>query len=453
MKYPYAWLLFLGSLSLPAASVFTTEGRQILLNGEPFTVKGICYNPTQIGRDMSREQPFSDFYTALFLNLTANDMVNLRRMGANTIRGYGWTPRSNHKSFMDRAYNEGDNPIHMFINRWIDPNTNWGDANAVNLIKDEWTTIAEETKDHPAVIGYLIGNEHNKDSGNGSNPLFWQAMETIAAAVKAVAPDKLVSVPITDRIDQVTQFDETLSSIDFWSLQVYRGTSFFSLFDEYANASEKPLIITEFGYDAYDNLTNSEYPDDAAFPADVVEGLIKESQEASDVCAGVIVFEYRDEWWKATGSPSQQESGGFFNGGFPDRSMNEEWWGIFSAEDNGFLPDILRPRALYYRLIALWNPIPDFSARFDFDNPSLVVEFERDAEDRDFRYAVEVTNDLENWMAIADNENSIALVAKGEENLSITETPEDDRVRIRIEDPRFFDRSSRTFLRAGVGNR
>lgn len=453
MKYFMPWLLFLGSLSLPAASVFTTEGRQILLDGEPFTVKGICYNPTPIGLDMSLQAPYSDFYTLLFLGLTANDMVNLRRMGANTIRGYGWTPGSNHQAFMDRAFNEGEDPIYMFINRWINPNTNWGDANAVNELKDEWVTIAEETKDHPAVIGYLIGNEHNNDAGNGSNPLFWQAMETIAAAVKDVAPDKLVSVPITDRVDEVTRFDETLKSIDFWSLQVYRGTSFGSLFGEYANASDKPLIITEFGYDAFNHQANSEYPEDAAFTADVVEGLIVESQEASDVCAGVIVFAYRDEWWKAVGSPSRQDRGGFFNGGFPDRMMNEEWWGIFRAEDNGFLPDILTPRALYYRLIALWNPIPDFSANFDFNNPSLVVEFERDVGDRDFRYAIEVTNDLENWRTIADNEGSIVLVAKGEENLVITETPEADRVRIRVEDPRFFNRSLRTFLRAGVRNR
>ena len=452
MRYALPWLLFLGSLSLHATSVFTVEGRQILLDGEPFSVKGICYNPTQIG--MSGEvAPFSDFYTLLFLGRTANDMVNLRRMGANTIRGYGWTPGSSHTAFMDRAFNGGENPIYMFINRWINPNTNWGDANAVEGLKMEWTQIAEDTKDHPATIGYLIGNEHNKDFGNGSNPQFWQAMETIAAAIKEVAPDKLVSVPITDRVDQVNRFDETLKSIDFWSLQVYRGTSFGSLFDDFAEASDKPLVITEFGYDAFNHQANSEYPEDAAFTADVVEGLIVESREASDVCAGVIVFAYRDEWWKAAGSPSRQDRGGFFNGGFPDRMMNEEWWGIFRAEDNGFLPDILTPRALYYRLIALWNPVPDFGANFDFNNPSLVVEFERDEGDRDFRYAIEITHDLENWRAIADNEGSIALVAKGEENLVITETPEAGRVRIRVEDPGFFDRSQRTFLRAGVGTR
>lgn len=453
MKLLLPGLICLSSFALKGASVFTVEGRQVLLNGEPFTVKGVCYNATPIGLDMSRDQPFSDFYTTLFLSLTERDMVNLRRMGANVIRGYGWTPGSNHLGFMDRAYNDGIQPLYMFINKWIDPNTNWADSSAVNVWKNEWVAIAEETRDHPAIIGYLIGNEHNKDSGNGSDPLFWQAMETIAAAVKAVAPDKLVSVPITDRVDEVSAFDETLASIDFWSLQVYRGTSFGSFFSEYAEASGKPVVLTEFGYDAYDNLANNEYPDDAAFTADVVEGLIHESIAAKDICAGVCLFEYRDEWWKAAGSPDNQDPGGFFNGSFPDRFMNEEWWGIFAAEDNGFLPDILKPRALYHRLIALWNPLPAFEASVRFDSAGLTLEYTRDEGDRDFRYAVQISNDLQNWVSIADNEDSTGLEVRAGENLFITETLMEGKVRVKVEDPLFYQRPSKTFLRAGVGKR
>ena len=446
-------MFFAGALSLPAASVFTVEDRQILLNGSPFTVQGVCYNPTQIGLDMSRQAPYSDFYTLLFLSMTAGDMVNLRRMGVNTMRGYGWTPGSNHQAFMDRAYNDGEAPIYMLVNRWVNPNTNWGDSFAVNALRDEWVSIAGVTRDHPAIMGYLIGNEHNNDSGNGTNPHFWRAMDIIASAVKNVAPDKLVSVPITDRIDQVSRFDDTLASIDFWSVQVYRGITFGSLFDDFAAASDKPLVITEFGYDAYDHQAGREYGEDAKFTADVVEGLIKESQAAGDVCSGVIVFEYRDEWWKALGSPNSQDVGGFNNPGFPDRMMNEEWWGIFRAQDNGFLPDILTPRALYYRLISLWNPVPDFSAQFNFNDPSVVVEYERDVEDRDFRYAVEVSQDLKNWTAIADNEDSAVMAARTGETLNITETAEEGRVKIRVEDPQFFNRGAPVFLRTGVGAR
>ena len=48
------------------------------------------------------------------------------------------------------------NPLYVFINRWIDPNTDWESAAAVNAIVNDWIAIAEETKDHPGVIGYLF---------------------------------------------------------------------------------------------------------------------------------------------------------------------------------------------------------------------------------------------------------------------------------------------------------
>ena len=122
-------------------------------------------------------------------------------------------------------------------------------------------------------MGFLIGNEANVQNGNGYNSGFWSAMNQIASAVKNKAPNKLVSIAITDALDQVNLFDSILPDVDFWSLQVYRGHSFGSLFSEYATRSSKPLIITEFGYDSFDGRKNSEYSRQAALPADAMENL------------------------------------------------------------------------------------------------------------------------------------------------------------------------------------
>jgi len=353
MKYSFYTLLLFYALTLQGESVFTVSDRQILLDGGPFTVKGVCYNPAPIGTTGTKP-PYGDFYTDNH-SLTAQDAENLRKMGANVQRSYGWTPGKAHNRYLDRAYNDGQQPVYMFINRWIDPHTNWGDTKAIDLVTKEWMAIVEETKDHPAIIGYLLGNEHNNEAGNGANPLFWQAMETIAAAVKALAPNKLVSVPITDRIDEVGQFKDILTSIDFWSIQVYSSTTFGRFFDEYTAASDKPVVLTEFGYDAFNNTAGWEYPDNATYQADVVESMIQEINQNSDVCAGGCIFEYRDEWWKSSGSIHKQDAGGFPAAGMPDKVLNEEWWGIFSAEDNGASPDALTPRALYFRLAELWK--------------------------------------------------------------------------------------------------
>ncbi len=353
MKLILLTLLLFSTLFASGASVFTVEGRQIQMNGEPFHIKGICYNAAPIG-ETGTKPPYGDYYTDNYLSLTERDAENLRTMGANVQRSYGWIPGENHKRYLDRAYNHGEQPVYMFINRWIDPHTDWGDAKAVERHVQDWVSIAEETKDHPAIIGYLLGNEHNNEGGNGANPLFWQAMETIAAAVKAIAPDKLVSVPITDRIDEVTLFDDTLKSIDFWAIQVYRSTTFGTFFDEYETASSKPVVLTEYGYDAFDNNTGAEYPDNAAYTADVVVDMIREIDKNKDVCGGGCIFEYKDEWWKSKGKIDEQDQGGFPADGMPDKVLNEEWWGIFSVAKQENLPDALNPRQLYFRLRELW---------------------------------------------------------------------------------------------------
>ena len=171
MKLFALLLLLTSGVTLSGASVFKVEGKQIFLNGDPFRIQGVCYGPVPIG-STGTESPFGDYFTTLFLSATGPDNENMRRMGANVQRGYGWAVGGNHTAYLDRAYNEGVNPVYVFINRYIDPETNWANEGAVNAIKNEWLAIAEETKDHPAIIGYLLGNEHNVQSGNGIDPLF-----------------------------------------------------------------------------------------------------------------------------------------------------------------------------------------------------------------------------------------------------------------------------------------
>ncbi|MEM1874506.1 MAG: glycoside hydrolase family 2 TIM barrel-domain containing protein [Candidatus Hadarchaeales archaeon] len=62
-------------------TVVTVDGRRLLVNGSPFTVKGVCYSPTPPG-----EGP--DFFWWHAQEIYENDFENIRSMGANTIRTY-----------------------------------------------------------------------------------------------------------------------------------------------------------------------------------------------------------------------------------------------------------------------------------------------------------------------------------------------------------------------------
>lgn len=347
-----AWLAL---VSGSAWAEFTIEARQILRDGVPFQVRGVCYQPAPIGDDPSAAVPYGDYFTAGYAALTARDLANLRALKANVVRVYGWNPTADHRAFLDACYNGGQDPIFVLVNRWIDPATAWSSAAAVNAIRAEFVALDAGLADHPAVLGIILGNEANARNNNGATTAFWSAMNDVATAIKAQTPGRLVSVAITDAIPQIAARDAAMTALDFWCVQTYRGTSLGSLFSEYAAASGRPLILTEFGVDAFNQASGQPYPDNAAFVATTVAGLWKEIAANSATCAGACVFSYADEWWKS-GSPGTHDAGGFPLASLPDGFANEEWWGLFAVADNGVQADILTPRATVAALQAAWAP-------------------------------------------------------------------------------------------------
>jgi hypothetical protein len=350
-------IVLLGFVLLPLAgeAAFTVEGRELKRDGQKFLVKGVCYQPTPIGDNPSAAAPFGDYFTANFGAITGRDLPLIRALGANTIRIYGWDATADHTAFLDACYNGGVDSIYVLINRWIDPGTNWNDAGAVGVIEQTFRQIDQGLGSHPAVLGIALGNEANIQNGNGDNAAFWAAMNRVALAIKAQTPTRLVSVAITDSIPQIAAHDAEVGALDFWCVQTYRGTTMGTLFTEFAAASTKPLLLTEFGMDAFDHGAQAEYPDNAEFVGQTVAGLWGEIAANHDVAAGGCVFEFGDEWWKSSaGSALIHDGGGFPLGGLPDGFANEEWWGLYRVAGNGGNLDILTPRATVAALREAW---------------------------------------------------------------------------------------------------
>ncbi len=353
---------FLGPQITSAA--FTAEGREIHLDGTSFQVRGVCYQPAPIGDNPSASAPYGDYFTANYSALTARDLPLMRDLGANVIRIYGWSETADHSAFLDACYNDGVDPIYVLINRWIDPNTNWNDAGAVSAIQQTFVQIDQNLGAHPAVMGIVLGNEANIHNGNGNNAAFWAAMNQVAQAIKAQTPSRLISAAITDSIPQVAAHDSAVPGLDFWSVQTYRGSTLGSIFTEYEAASPKPLVITEFGADAFDHGAQAEYPNNAEFVGQTVANLWGEIAANSAVTAGACVFEFSDEWWKSQGGSATVHNAGGFPISLPDGFANEEWWGLYRVVDNGSDLDIMEPRATVAALKEAWavadepNPEP-----------------------------------------------------------------------------------------------
>lgn len=399
------------SITFSSGEVKEPVDREVILDGEPFLGRGVAYQPTPLGDDPSASQPFGDYFTSAYSSLWERDLPLLRAMGANIIRIYGWSDSANHDAFLDACYNGGVDPIYVLVNRFIDPNTNWTNSGAVAAISSTFTAIDSRLGSHPAVAGILLGNEINIQNGNGENPAFWAAMNTIAGEIKAQSPNRLVSIAITDALPQVEAYDSSLGNIDFWAMQIYRGVSLGNFFNQYAAVSDKPLFLSEWGVDNYDSLTNSPYPNNGEFIAQTLSSLWQEIDAASDIAFGGCVFEFTDEWWKGNGPVNAQDAGGFEQGGFPDQFSNEEWYGLFEISVTpGGGPDTLTPRASYAALQSLWlaNGI---------DRPLRIDNLEIEAEavrmtwssQAGARYTIEKSTDLQEWAPLEENISSAGL--------------------------------------------
>lgn len=365
-------------------TVAAVQGRQIFLNGERFMGKGFCYSPLPIGADF-KWSPYGDFFTPFWKDIYSRDLQRMREMGVNTIRVYTtspfaepWNPASakqSHTSFLDLCYENG---IYVWVTHPIaagafrDPNPKVKEAIAIGVEQ-----LCKDVKDHPAVIGFVIGNEINNGTDR-QDPKWWAWLNELGTIAKSIAPDKLTMACFVDDAMDTVRFAHSAGGgvpmLDVFGINSYRGTrtmGFDNLFSTFADATTRPLMITEFGCPASTRDANGkavEMPDRAQAQADYLVSHWKDIVAHGDICAGGYVFAWSDEWWKAEGSPAVHDSTPAPNAAFPGGWGDEEWFGIHSIAVGGgrdpanpvnsagrHIPDVLTPRAAYEALGALWK--------------------------------------------------------------------------------------------------
>ncbi len=317
--------------------------------------------------------PYGDYFTAPYGALHNRDLPVLRTLGANAVRLYHWEKTADHFNFLDQAYNGGLNPIYIIAGYWInegldiDPDSS---TNVRNQIKADFQEMVAAHKDHPAILMWSVGHNLNLPEAYGNNPHLFSLINELAETAHLEEGTK--AHPVTTALaDQnlsatLTEFKGAVPALDIWGANVYRGSSFGTLFSDLGAASEKPLLLLEYGIDAYDNTRGNEYEKlGATTQADVTEALWKEIAAHGQTCIGGTIMSYSDEWWKGryagdTSCPADPEPTlhgrcGMATNTQPDGYANEEWWGIVRVLDNGTGPDKVEPRSVYYRLQYLWG--------------------------------------------------------------------------------------------------
>ncbi|MBD3271973.1 MAG: hypothetical protein GF384_05495 [Elusimicrobia bacterium] len=289
----------------------TVSGRSILVNDEPYHIRGLSWSPIGVGR--SRQQGPD------YLGTYREHIPRMQGLGINTIRVYNPIEE---KKVLDALDNAGIKVITVFP--YYDDRYNPGP----DMRSGSYQAYIEKYKDHPAILFWELGNEYNylfaehpEWIPGGINGWYAVLQET-AETIHRIDPNHPVStaqgeVPAASVLRQC-------DNVDIWGMNVYRWDDPSSVADEWASLSGKPAYFSEAGTDARDNNANQV---DEIAQAQAVIRIWIHVIEHDDILSGITFFTFQDEWWKA-GDPFTHDPGGYWNQGIPyDNFANEEWWG------------------------------------------------------------------------------------------------------------------------------
>lgn len=301
-------------LSPEGSGEIKISGRQIMVDGSPYLIRGICYNPVPKGSD---KRDFS--------NLT-QDLALMVEAGINTVRVY---QPIDDKAVLDEIDAAGIKIIMGF---------GFDQGGKFDMVSGTFIDYVNTYKDHKAILLWELGNEYNYHPQwfNGDVKNWYTALNNAAGLIKK----QDASHPVTTAHGELPDALALAScpNIDVWGMNVYRWDEPGEIYSQWESISSKPMYLSEAGGDSYMTITKAGYEQgvnekaQAAANAKILESVFSHTE----VCSGVTLFAFADEWWKA-GNNEVQDIGGWApnSTGVPyDGSPNEEYWGILDIDRN-----------------------------------------------------------------------------------------------------------------------
>ncbi len=390
---------------------------QLRVDGKPFQIQGITYSPTQVGMVADDQTAWQwldtndngliDAAEEAWVDTNHNNLQDadepsvgdfqlLKDMGCNTIRIFHYAgednktyqPEEYNKPLLRRLYNQYGIMVMMgdfFGGYTIGSGADWeGGTDYTNpehraAIKEVVRQMVLDHKDEPYVLMWLLGNENNMAAEyNGINATrtnaasepqaYAEFLNEVAKMIHEIDPDHPVAVGNLNLglVEYYAQYAPELDIIATNHYTDFNGVGV-SYLREAREKIDRPLIISEYGADAYhqDQGVNeleqkrhhygsakAIYYNSAAMPG---EGIL----------LGGIVFEWLDEWWKAQSeydSPFEHQTAPqFYWGIMPDHFAHEEWFGL-CGQGNGMNSPFLREtRQAYDFYKTMWQA----PAKFD----------------------------------------------------------------------------------------
>lgn len=270
-----------GAVMLPSDQSVRVRGNELVLGGEPWTLKGVHYGPWRPGTGPGR----ADYPSPAEVEA---DVRLIGELGANALLVYD-PPRY----VLDLAWRRG---LRVLCAAWIE----WPGFGTETFAarRDAILAQVDVLRDHPGLLGWVLGNEIPTwvITDRGADRIE-SALEGLYRDVKARDPQHFITHanwPNARSLD--------LSFLDVCAFNVYalwppevvaRGYGNFVRDVLRPLAGDRPLLISEFGANALEAGEDGQ----ARLDRECWEGL----RGAGAV--GGFVFEFADEWWKNYSNP------------------------------------------------------------------------------------------------------------------------------------------------------
>ncbi len=431
------------------ASVVTVENRQLMVDHQPFFVKGVNYEPIPPGKfigipadnswqaicsyvgvpplDDSRFnvvpegsndiQCTAGIPKKTFLSDEAildRDFVDIQRMNANTVRAWGDpAPQLFAKG---KTYGLKIMPVY-----WISYELNYieelaaaKDAKAKGLrspLVQEYVDYVNKFKGYESLLLWNLSNENasftcrykNAEAGKNCDLkeqalAFYELVNFMAQEGKSAEGINFHPVMIVSAEPELKYLDgnvdRLLTSIDIIGINSYRGENFGvdilgvkceenpkNLFNQYSclfkSTTPKPIIIAEFGTDAWDQRIGQE---NQVMQQETIisqwNDIVDHSVSSGGPAIGGAVFYWGDNWskypegnksdWTPSVATHDSNLSVEFNAGQPDGAQNLEYYGIMryklNADDTvcklSSGANCTEPRQVYWELQKKFQEAP-----------------------------------------------------------------------------------------------
>ena len=366
-----------------------SDGMRLKVNGEDFMINGMNWDYIPIGTNTITAEFWKKSDDVIKAGLDT-EMSLLKNMNVNVIRQYTGVPARWIRYIYEKygiytLLNHSFGRYGLTIDGvWIEI-TDYSDPRTQQFLLSEVENLVRDYKDTPGLLMYLLGNENNYGlfwagaetedfpddeeekqyvGENRGRPMY-RLMNEASKRMKAMDGNHPVAICNGDVLF-IDIIAEECPDVDVYGTNVYRGLSFGDMFDVVKEKLDMPIMLTEFGADAFNAIDNKE---DQKAQAYYMVGNWKEIYanaaglgKAGNSIGG-FTFQFSDGWWKygfddRKNADVHDNNASWSNGGYDidllaegENNMNEEWFGVMAkgqTDARGLYE--LYPRAAYYAL-------------------------------------------------------------------------------------------------------